>query len=106
MSDELTQAAQEAVAQAVAPAVGDAPVVSEQVSVTAVHVPGAALETVADKEAREAKAAEAVADPEVPVPAEYAGIDTRTPEGNLATRSNIVADGPGTVADFLTKASE
>jgi len=30
-------------------------------------------------------------------PPEYDGIDTRTPEANLATRSNIVSDGPGTV---------
>lgn len=32
----------------------------------------------------------------IPLP-EYDGIDTRTPQANLATRSNIVSDGPGTV---------
>lgn len=31
-------------------------------------------------------------------------IDTRHPAANLASRSNIVADGPGTVADFLDQA--
>lgn len=28
-------------------------------------------------------------------------IDTRSPEGNFGTRDNIVADGPGTIGDFL-----
>lgn len=40
--------------------------------------------------------------PTVPGPLtvpEYAGIDTRSPTANLATRSNIVADGPGTCGD-------
>lgn len=50
-----------------------------------------------DTEASEAFHAEAEDHVDTYVaPREYEGIDTRTPEGNLASRSNIVTDGPGT----------
>lgn len=77
---------------------GDEPLAeTTQVQPESYHLPGAPLETQADREAREAKEAEPVVDPEVPEPAEYAGVDTRSPDANLATRSNIASDGPGTV---------
>ncbi len=87
------------------------------------RVPGAAVETRGDREAREALAEELVADTDRPDDAEpqlvaYDApegtkerieelvaeaakapltIDVRTPESILLTRDNIVADGAGTV---------
>ena len=65
------------------------------------HLPGAPLETREQREAREAFADHKLAD-SLPEPAvEYDGIDTREPHLNLATRSNIVPAGPGSVEDWL-----
>jgi hypothetical protein len=59
-----------------------------------VHVPGMAVETKSDREAREQhEAAKAAGDPGLEVNAhvkEYDGIDTRSADGNYDTRSNIV----------------
>lgn len=43
---------------------------------------------------------EPVVEPATPVEPEPI-LDTRTPAANYATRNNIVADGPGTVAEHL-----
>src|SRR4051812_14746743 len=72
-------------------------VTSEQLASAVWRVRGAGGETVGARDNRLLVASEPYADPAVPTPAEYDGIDTRTPEANLATRSNIVSDGPGTV---------
>ena len=62
--------------------------------------PGAAFESEEDRIAREALAAEPVLDTK-PFPHTGEPPDARSPEANLASRSNIVASGPGTVADFV-----
>lgn len=69
-------------------------VVEETRVATEVRVPGAAVVTAADRAALDALLAEQAqyaAPAPIQVP-EYDGIDTRTPEANLATRSNIVRD--------------
>jgi hypothetical protein len=73
--------------------------VEETVAVTETRVPGAAVESRADKAANDDRRAEPVADTAVPQPDPI--IDTRDAVRNLESRDNIVADGPGTVADFL-----
>lgn len=63
--------------------------------VTTVHKPGDAFVTAADQAALEAKQAEPVVVLDI-----YEAplvLPTATPEANLAARSNIVSDGPGTV---------
>lgn len=86
---------QEAVAEGLRPVVGDAEEVVETTQVVvAHHVPGAPLETAADRAAREAVAAEPKGEDyryEASTP------DTTSAEANLASRDNIVSDGPGTV---------
>lgn len=74
-------------------------IVEETVVTTLTRVPGAAVESAADKAANDEVRAEpaAATAPEQPDPV----IDTRDPVANLASRGNIIADGPGTVADFL-----
>lgn len=64
------------------------------------RVPGAAVETAGDRDAREALAGEVPVDTLVPQqPAPH--VDSRDPEANYRSRVNIVADGAGTVADFI-----
>ena len=63
--------------------------VAPQIAVTAVHVPGTALERKDDRDASAAQHAEAT-EGEALERVEYLGIDTKTPEGNYLTRSNIV----------------
>lgn len=74
-------------------------VVEQTVVETVTRVPGAAVESGADKVANDAVRAEPQADtlPVQPDPV----IDTRSALLNLATRDNIVADGPGTVGEAL-----
>jgi hypothetical protein len=59
-----------------------------------VHVPGMALETASDREAREQfEADKEASDPgldPLSLVVEYDGIDTRNPDANYETRSNIV----------------
>lgn len=72
--------------------------VDPEIALTAVHVPGTPLERASDRDASAAAHQEAVECAVDTVAAaaaldkEYAGIDTRTAEGNYATRSNIVRD--------------
>jgi hypothetical protein len=93
--DDITAAAQNLAPEAYA----DAPLAVATEVTTRHLVPGAAVETVADRVANEALRAEPVAATEVPETPLI--IETATPAANLATRSNIVPDGPGTVGDFL-----
>lgn len=74
-------------------------IVEQTVVSTVTRHPGAAVESAADKAANDKVRAEpaAATAPAQPDPI----IDTRSPTQNLATRGNIVADGPGTVGDSL-----
>lgn len=65
------------------------------------RLPGAPVASQADVEALAERQEEAAALPQpaaLDVP-EYDGVVTTDPKANLASRSNIVADGPGTVGD-------
>lgn len=97
-ADEALSAAQDAsLAQTI---VGDEPLAEATWALNAHLVPGSPVETQADADARVAVEAERLTYPDTtpPEPLEYSGIDTTSPEANLATRSNIVSDGsPGTV---------
>jgi hypothetical protein len=75
-------------------------IVEQTVVQTLTRLPGAAVESAADKAANDQVRSETAAStaPAQPNPI----IDTRTPAANLASRDNIVPDGPGTVADFLS----
>lgn len=81
----------EALARALSTHVGDDEVGDVQVAVTAVHVPGTPLPRVEDEASSRAFEADvaAAAPDAAPLPLEYDGIDTRTPDGNYDTRSNI-----------------
>ena len=85
----------------VSPVSKETALVEPSVATTSHLVPGAPVETVADKQANDKVRAVEPVDPKVPVP--QSDIDTSSPAANLASRSNIVADGPGTVADFLER---
>jgi hypothetical protein len=74
-------------------------IVEQTVAITETRVPGAAVESAGDKAANDALRAEPVADTGLAQPDPR--IDTRDPVANLLSRDNVVADGPGTAADFL-----
>lgn len=74
-------------------------VVEQTVAVTETRVPGAAVESAGDRAANEAFRAEPEANTGLAQPDPI--IDTRDPLANLNSRDNVVADGPGTAADFL-----
>lgn len=63
---------------------------------TTVHKPGDPLETAGDRAANVARRAEPVA---APYCFEASTPDSRSPAANLASRPNIVADGPGTAGE-------
>lgn len=91
MSDPVTTTTEVEVPLETGGALDPAQVAQSTQIVTVHHNPGSPLATQSDLDASAAYQAE-IADAEDTrvVPVEYDGIDTRTPDANYATRSNIV----------------
>lgn len=97
--DPATDPALAAANQIAPEAYADQPMV-EALQVTSTwHVPGAALESVADRVANEIVRAEPSVDTLVPVG--QRDIATAHPYENLMSRNNIVPSGPGSVEDHM-----
>ncbi len=92
MSDTAPTAEDLAALNALNTIVGDDEVSVSNIALTAVHVPGSPLERTEDRASTEAMIASnagCVGVPNVPIETVH-GIDTRSAEANLASRSNIV----------------